>query len=90
MLDGLSRVAMIHARAGHMEAAARLLSSSVHVHGERGMQVPLFMERRNGETLELIHAGLDEAAFAEAWEHGTRLKLDEAVAFALALTLQEK
>jgi tetratricopeptide (TPR) repeat protein len=93
-LDGISRVAAIDARAGHIESAARLVSSSLHLHEERGMQVPLFMEKRNAETLELIHAGVDDASLAEAWEQGKRLTLDEAVALALepsqSQTLQEK
>jgi tetratricopeptide (TPR) repeat protein len=86
MLDGLSRVAFIHARAGCLEIAARLLSSSLHLHEARGMQVPLFMERRNESALELAQAGLDESDFAAAWEEGEKLTLDEAVALALSPT----
>ena len=82
-LDGLSRVASIHARADRMEEAARLLSSSVHLHEEFGMLVPLYQEKRNEETLHILHEQLDEAAFDEAWEQGKKLTLDEAVALAL-------
>ncbi|MGH3136333.1 MAG: ATP-binding protein [Gaiellaceae bacterium] len=89
MLDGISRVAAIHARAGHVESAARLLSSSLHLHDERGMHVPLYQEERNEATLELIRATLDEAAFAEAWERGTKLTLDEAVTLALGESVEE-
>jgi hypothetical protein len=60
-----------------------LLSSSVHLHEELGMLVPLYQEGRNATTLELIHAELDEQAFAESWERGRKLTLDEALALAL-------
>ena len=82
-LDGLSRVAAIHARADRMQASARLLSSSLHLHEETGMRVPLYQEERNAATLVLIRSQLDEAAFAEAWKAGEKLSLDEAVALAL-------
>jgi hypothetical protein len=37
----------------------------------------------NAETLTKIRAHLDEAAFAEAWEQGQALTVDEAAALAL-------
>jgi predicted ATPase len=83
LVDGLSRVASIHARADRMEEAATLLSSSVHLHEELGMLVPLWQEKRNEETLQILHEQLDEAAFSEAWEQGKKLPLDAAVALAL-------
>ena len=82
-LDGLSRVAAIYARASRLDKAATLLSSSVHLHEELGMLVPLYQERRNEETLHILHEQLDDPAFAEAWEHGAKLTLDEAVALAI-------
>jgi predicted ATPase len=82
-LDGLSRVASIYARADRAEEAATLLSSSVHLHEELGMLVPLYQEKRNKETLHILHEQLDEAAFAEACEHGETLTLAEAIALAL-------
>jgi predicted ATPase/class 3 adenylate cyclase len=82
-LDGLSRLAAIHVRAGQKEMATVLLSSSLHLHAELGMEVPLYQEKRNEATLELIEAGVDEQALAEVWEQGKKLTLDEAVALAL-------
>jgi predicted ATPase len=82
-LDGLSRVASIHARAHRMGASARLLSSSLHLHEEAGMSVPLYQEERNADTLALIRGQLDGAAFEEAWEHGVKMSFDEAIALAL-------
>jgi predicted ATPase/class 3 adenylate cyclase len=83
ILDSLSRVAAIQVRAGECEVAARLLSSSLHLHGQRGIRVPLYQEERNAATLELIRDELDEPAFTEAWEAGANLSLDGAVALAL-------
>jgi hypothetical protein len=37
----------------------------------------------NKETLAAIRARLDESAFAEAWEQGQVLTIDEAVVLAL-------
>ena len=82
-LDGLSRVAAIRARAGRLDKAATLLSSSVHLHEELGMLVPLYQEKRNEETLHILHAQLDDTAFEKAWEEGRKFKVDEAVALAL-------
>ena len=82
-LDGLSRVAAIHARTDRMEASAQLLSSSLHLHEETGMRVPLYQEERNANTLALIRGQLDEPAFEEAWEHGAKMSFDEAIALAL-------
>lgn len=45
--------------------------------------MPLYVARRNEKTLTTIRTHLDEAAFAEAWEQGRALLVDEAVAFAL-------
>jgi predicted ATPase/class 3 adenylate cyclase len=83
MLDSLGRIANTHARAGRPRLAAELLSASLALHEEAGLTVPLYQERRNHEMLELLHEQLNEAAFAEAWEQGRALTLDEAVAFAL-------
>jgi tetratricopeptide (TPR) repeat protein len=83
MLDSLSRVAAIHAHAGGLATASQLLSSSLHLHEQRGMQVPLYQEERNEAILELIRGGLDDDVLAEAWEQGARLTFDQAVALAL-------
>ena len=83
MLDGLSRVAAIHAHAGVLDRAAELLSSSVHLHEERGMHVPLYQEQRNEMTLQAVRTGLDASALAGAEERGKGLTLDDAVALAL-------
>ena len=83
VLDGLGRIAMTHAYAGRCSLAAQLLSASLALHEEAGLVVPLYQRRRNEKTLEVLHEQLHEASFAEAWEQGTHLTLDEAVALAL-------
>jgi hypothetical protein len=82
-LDSLGRIANTHVRMGRGRLAAELLSASLALHEEAGVKVPLYQQRRNEEMLELLHAQLDAAAFDDAWEAGTKLSLDEAVALAL-------
>ena len=42
-----------------------------------------WVAKMNEETLGVIRSQLDDAAFAEAWEEGRALTIDEAVALAL-------
>ena len=88
-LDSLSRFAATHSVAGDAELAARLLSSSLALHEEMGLSVPLYQAGRNEATLARIRGLLDDAAFAEAWEQGRALTLDEAVALALGEAEQD-
>jgi predicted ATPase/class 3 adenylate cyclase len=83
ILDGLGRIANTHAHAARPRLAVELLSASLALHEEAGLAVPLYQERRNHEMLELLREQLDEAAFAEAWEQGRALTVDEAVSLAL-------
>jgi hypothetical protein len=64
--------------------AAQLLSSSLHLHEEHGMQVPPYQEERNEATLALIRAELAEQRLATAQEDGRSMSLEEAVEYALA------
>jgi len=68
--------------AGRVERAATLLSASEALRAEIGGGVA-WLPDENEETRTAVLAQLDEAAFAEAWEEGQRLTLDEAVALAL-------
>jgi tetratricopeptide (TPR) repeat protein len=76
------RFARVVAVAGIPETATKILSASETVREQLGAKVPWVTEM-NDETLAIIRAQLDEAAFAEAWEQGRKLTLDEAVALAL-------
>ena len=68
--------------AGRAGAAARLLSRADDLREEVG-GAPSWVAEQSAETLAMIHAQLDDDAFAEAWEQGRALTLDEAVALAL-------
>ena len=83
VLDSLSRIGNTHAHAARGRLAAELLSASLALHEEAGLMVPLYQKRRHEQMLDVIHEQLDEASFAEAWEEGKQLTLDEAVALAL-------
>jgi predicted ATPase/class 3 adenylate cyclase len=78
----LRRSARALALTGGAETAARLFSCSEALREEMGFSRSWFGEL-NEETLTPIRRQLDEAAFAEAWEQGRKLTVDEAVALAL-------
>ena len=67
--------------AGKADTAARLLSCFEALREQIGADA--WVARMNEQTLAAIHAQLDESAFAEAWEQGQSLTVDEAVALAL-------
>jgi len=67
---------------GKADAAARLLSC-FEAQRERIGVSEAWVARMNEQTLSTIRARLDESAFAEAWEQGRALTIDEAVALAL-------
>ncbi|HXF56389.1 MAG TPA: hypothetical protein VNO34_02205 [Actinomycetota bacterium] len=81
--DGLSWVASALAVAGGPQAAARLVSKSVALNEELMGDPPLYQQKTNQQTLEVVRKQRDEAAFAEAWEQGRAMTLDEAVDLAL-------
>jgi len=78
----LRRSARALAFTGKAGTAAQLLSCSEALREEIGFSRSWFGEV-NEETLAPIRSQLDEAAFAEAWEQGRQLTIDEAVALAL-------
>ena len=79
----LGLIAATRAAAGDAELATRLLASSLALHEETALAVPLHQQRRNEKTLERIRAKLSDAAFDVAWVEGARLTIDEALALAL-------
>ena len=78
----LSQVASILAVTERERAAALLLARAEVLREEVGI-APVWLKKTIDETLAALHAHLDDAAFAEAWEEGRALTLDEAVALAL-------
>jgi predicted ATPase/class 3 adenylate cyclase len=67
---------------GRVRMAARLISCFEALREEIGGGEP-WIARMNEETLATIRNQLDEAAFAEEWEQGRSLTVDEAVSLAL-------
>ena len=70
---------------GRTETAARVLASSEKLRAEVGGGFP-WLGDVNEETRTTICAQLDEDSFVKAWQSGLALTLDEAVAFALAIS----
>jgi predicted ATPase/class 3 adenylate cyclase len=81
--DDFARLARTLAVAGRADTAIRLVSFSEALYKETGRSVPSWTAKRNEETLATIGTQPDDAAFAEEWEQGRALTLDEAVALAL-------
>jgi tetratricopeptide (TPR) repeat protein len=79
---GLCGVARAITVLGRVGMAARLISCFDALREETGGGEP-WVARMNEQTLASIHAQLDEAAFAEEWEQGRSLTVDEAVSLAL-------
>ena len=67
---------------GKADTAARLLSCFEALREQIGVS-EAWVARMNEQTLSAIRARLDESDFAEAWEEGQALTIDEAVALAL-------
>jgi predicted ATPase len=79
---GLAGSALALARVGDSASAARLLGASASLSKEVGIGEAWVAADRE-EALGLVRAQLDDATFAEAWEDGARLTLDEAIDLAL-------
>ncbi|MDP9251535.1 MAG: hypothetical protein M3O80_00895, partial [Chloroflexota bacterium] len=81
----LYRFARTLASAGQWRAAAQLFSKGEALREETGDSLGSWsvIEAKLEDTLTASRAHLGEAAFAEAWEEGRALSLDDAVALAL-------
>ena len=80
----LSLIAAVLAREGRGRRAALLLSAAHALQSEIGGSSFVWLEERDQQTLATVSTQLDEVVFAEAWESGRRLAVDEAVEYALA------
>ena len=79
----LVRFALTSARTGKPFVAAQLLSRATALRDEIGFALESWMTNETRDALAAVRAQLDEEAFAEAWESGAKLSLDEATALAL-------
>jgi non-specific serine/threonine protein kinase len=82
IVENLSRFAETLAVAGRAETAAQLLGAAEALREEIGGSHSWVIDV-NENTLTQLRTQLDDATLAEAREHGRRLTVDEAVAFAL-------
>jgi len=83
LLEVLYRFARALAVVEKAADAARVYSRAEVLRQETDRAGIPWVERENEWTLARIHAQLDEDAFARAWDEGTRMTLDEAVALSL-------
>jgi tetratricopeptide (TPR) repeat protein len=81
--DSLGRFAAVFAGLKRTRPAVQLLARSDSAFQELGISTPAYWETRRNETLAALRSQLDEGAFAEAWDEGLKMTLDEAVALAL-------
>jgi predicted ATPase/class 3 adenylate cyclase len=81
--ENLCRFARTLADAGRAETAVRLLSGAEALRRQIGSTSVHAVERLNDETLDITRSQLGEVGFAEAWEQGQALTMEEAVALAL-------
>jgi hypothetical protein len=79
---GLSSAARAMTRVGRVTPATHVIACFEALREEIGGS-EAWVTRMNEETLPAIRSQLDEAAFAEAWERGRQLTIDQAVAHAL-------
>jgi hypothetical protein len=79
----LCHFAEILAAEGRAVTAARLLSRGEALREEVGAGLESWAVEMNERTLTAIRTQLDEAAFAEAWNQGRALTVDEAAALAV-------
>lgn len=82
IVENLCIFAKFLAAQGRAEMAVQLMSSAEVLRDEIG-GTSSWVAEMNVKTLATIRAQLDDAAFAEAWEQGRALTVDEAIALAL-------
>jgi tetratricopeptide (TPR) repeat protein len=80
---GLRRFAWALAAERRAQSATQLYARAEALREEIGESREAWVVDMDKKTLALIHAELDDTAFAEAWERGRTLTIDEAVALAL-------
>ena len=84
LLDLLELYAMVFERQGEPEAAARLWGARNTLGGEVGREADHPLElAAHDEAVAQVRSALGHEAFERAWQRGTAMTLDEAVAFAL-------
>ena len=86
----LVRLATVSTAEGDPETAARLLARANALREEVGYSEESWMTDEREQARASVKSTLDEATFTRAWDHGLRMKLDEAVALALGESVDER
>ncbi len=86
----LGRLAAALASGGKLVPAACLLGNAEGLREKVGLRRPLWATEINDETHTAIRAELDDARFAEAFEEGRRLTIDDAITLALDAVDRER
>jgi tetratricopeptide (TPR) repeat protein len=81
--EAFCRVAFVLAHAGRSDSAAQAFAYSEALLDEMGAGDTFWVRRENRTTEARIRETIDDEAFAQAWDEGQALTLDEAVALAL-------
>jgi predicted ATPase/DNA-binding XRE family transcriptional regulator len=79
-LGRLARVAVAHEQ---FERAAHLFSADHFITHSIGMSIENFDRAGYEQTIAVTRARLGEAKWAEAWKHGQKLTIDDAIVLAL-------
>jgi predicted ATPase/DNA-binding SARP family transcriptional activator len=80
----LEDLAAVVATTQQAARAVTYLGSATALRGAQGTPLYPGQQARQIQLLDRLRQLLGESAFSEAWEHGQRLKLEQAVALALA------
>jgi predicted ATPase len=83
VVANVCRFARALALRGRHEAAAKLLGAGDALYAKAGVTMSYWVVDMNDVTSALVREQLGETGFAEAWEAGLVLTLDEAIALAL-------
>jgi tetratricopeptide (TPR) repeat protein len=84
----LAGVALVLAHQRNSTTAARLLGCATALSEQLGIG-EAWVARDRSEALDLVRAQLEEASFADAWEDGGRLTMDDAMDLALEALSQD-
>jgi tetratricopeptide (TPR) repeat protein len=74
---------------GAVEPAAVILAATEAWRERSGTALESWLQRMNAETLERLHADMSNEAFAQAWQRGQAMSVDDAVELALEAAIPE-
>jgi hypothetical protein len=87
ILECLEGLAAVNQTQGQPERAARLLGAAVALRQAVGIPAPTNARAEYDHSVAVARVALGEEAFAEAWKAGREMSLDQAIAYAIAETV---